>query len=99
MRVWVPLISFQRDLKPEYSIVDLKEFSSIFKKVQHSHSRHQNFSHPSHPDACRPVGLSVDHNHHKNTTSNLLRIHLKGKLMVGNGSLLEGATCMYINLW
>ena len=45
-------------------------FLKSFKKVQHSHSRHQE------------------------TTSNLLRIHLQGKLMFGNSSPLEGA--MYI---
>ena len=34
---------------------------------------------------------------HQKTTSNLLRIHLKGKLRFGNGSPQEGA--MYINLF
>ena len=34
---------------------------------------------------------------YQKTTSNLFRIHLKGKLRFGNGSPLEGA--MYINLY
>ena len=43
--------------------------------------------------------LKVQHSHfrHQKTISNLLRIHLKGKLRFGTGSPLEGA--MYKNLW
>ena len=33
----------------------------------------------------------------KKTPSDLLRIHLRGKIRFANGSPLEGA--MYINLW
>ena len=53
-------------------LVDLNEFSSIFQKVQHSHSRHLK------------------------TTSNLLRINLKGILKFNEIWPLEGA--MYITM-
>ena len=41
----------------------------------------------------------VQHSHcrHQKTTSNLLRIHLKGKSRFINSWPLEGA--MYVNLW
>ena len=41
--------------------------------------------------------MQLSHSRHQKTTSNLRRIHLKGKSRFGNGSPLEGA--MYINLW
>ena len=41
--------------------------------------------------------MQHSHSRHQKTTSNLLRINLKGKLRFSNGWPLEGA--MYINLW
>ena len=54
-------------------LVDLKEFPSVFQKMQHSNARHQK------------------------STSNLLRIKLKGILMLNKIWPQDGA--MYITLW